>query len=391
MTPSDPCPACLWRSRTLARLSPYLDRAGRNADRMLALLALPDSRLAELAGGGPAALARGEPEGLAGGGLAELAGGEPVELAGGGPADDPRPRAELDRCRRAGLTAICRHQHLYPARLGGLASAPAVLYATGPAERLVSALAEPTVAVIGTRSASPLGIETARALARGLSAAGVTVISGLALGIDAAAHTGALEAPGHTVAVLAGGAERAQPASHARLHRRIVARSCVVSEALPGETPRRWRFLARNRLIAGLADALVVVESPARSGALLTARLARELRRPVGAVPGPVSAPRAAGANALIRGGAQLIRDAQDALDLVCALGDRRSAPVVPAERRLPAGLGRLLAAVADGAATPTELVATGMGPDEVLTGLAELELRGAVRRTLHGTYLPAL
>ncbi|TMK39691.1 MAG: DNA-protecting protein DprA [Actinobacteria bacterium] len=357
MTGGQPCSACLGRSRTLARLSPYLDRAGRGADRLVALLGLSDSRLAQLAG-------------------READGGD--------------PGAELGRCRRAGLTAICRHQDLYPARLRGLDAAPAVLYCTAPGGRLGDALAGPTMAIVGTRSASALGLETARALGRGLSAAGVTVISGMALGIDAAAHAGALEAPGHTVAVLAGGAERAHPVVHLGLYRRIAERSCVVSEALAGEAPRRWRFVARNRLIAGLADAVIVVEAPPRSGALLTARWARELGRPLGAVPGPVSAPRAAGVNALVRSGAELIRDAEDALELVCGIGGRRvPSPEAPAE--LPGLLGRLLAAVAEGAATPSELVESGIAPDEVLAGLAELELRGAVRRTLSGTYLPAL
>ena len=173
------------------------------------------------------------------------------------------------------------------------------------------------VAVVGTRRASAEGLEVARELGRGLAAAGITVVSGMALGVDSAAHAGALEAGGPTVAVLAGGADRASPASKRALHRELVARHCVLSELPPGFAPHRWCFPARNRTIAALAAATVVVEAAERSGSLITAEVAADLGREVAAVPGSPLAWRSAGTNALLRDGATLVRDARDVLDAV--------------------------------------------------------------------------
>ena len=199
-------------------------------------------------------------------------------------------------------------------------------------------------AIVGTRRASADGVEVARALGRGLAAAGVTVVSGMALGVDSAAHAGALESSGRTVAVLAGGADVPYPPSKARLHQRIGERGCVVGELPPGFAALRWCFPARNRIIAALAHMTIVVEAARRSGSLITAEIAADIGRDVGAVPGPVTAWRAAGTNALLRDGATVIRDAADALDVAVGV-DRHEAAVLHLEPRLRA----LLGAVADG------------------------------------------
>ena len=160
--------------------------------------------------------------------------------------------------------------------------APAVLHVAGDPE-VLPAPDEVAVAIVGARRATPYGLEVARALGRGLAAARVTVVSGMALGIDAAAHAGALEVGGPTIAVLAGGADVPYPRSRPALHRRIVGGGgCVVSEMPPGFTPLKWGFPARNRIIAGLAAATIVVEAAERSGSLITAEFAQDLGRVVG-------------------------------------------------------------------------------------------------------------
>ena len=193
---------------------------------------------------------------------------------------------------------------------------------------------------MGTRRASADGLEVARALGRGLAAAGVTVVSGMALGVDSAAHAGALESSGRTVAVLAGGADVPYPPSKARLHQLIAERGCVVGELPPGFVAMRWCFPARNRIIAALAHMTIVVEAARRSGSLITAEIAADIGRDVGAVPGPVTAWRSAGTNALLRDGATVIRDAADALDVAVGV-DRHEAAVLHLEPRLRALLGR--------------------------------------------------
>jgi DNA processing protein len=246
------------------------------------------------------------------------------------------------------------------------------------------------VAIVGARRGSTYGLEQARGLARGLAAAGLTVVSGMALGIDAAAHVGALEVDGATLAVLACGPERAYPASKRELHRRIVQRGAVVAELPPGTRPRRWCFPARNRLIAALARATVVVEADTRSGSLITATLAGDLGREVAAVPGLVTSPLARGTNALIADGAQLVRGSRDVLELL--FGAEAPAPVEPAPLDgLPADLRALLQQVGGGCDTVAALTAHGLGVDAVLAGLAQLELRGRVRRGAGGRYVPVV
>ena len=177
------------------------------------------------------------------------------------------------------------------------------------------------MAVVGSRRPSPYGLEMARSLGRGLAAAGIVVVSGLALGIDAAAHRGCLEVAGVPVAVLAGGPDLPYPRSHRRLYAEVVATGLVLSEMPPGQRAFRWSFPARNRLMAGIAGMTVVVEAAEPSGSLITAEFAQDLGRVVGAVPGRVTARMAAGSNALLRDGAAVVRSPEDVLDDLLGAG----------------------------------------------------------------------
>ncbi|MBW3653767.1 MAG: DNA-protecting protein DprA [Actinobacteria bacterium] len=215
----------------------------------------------------------------------------------------------------------------------------------------------------------------------------MTVISGMALGIDAAAHAGALEVGGPTITVLAGGADVAYPASKRSLHRELVRTQAAISEMPPGFKPFRWCFPARNRIIAGLASMTIVVEATQRSGSLITADLAQELGRAVGAVPGPVTGERCAGSNALLRDGAVVIRDAQDALDealgigVATALAGRRPDDLAPPLRAL-------LRRVEEGRNTVSSLAATPAEAQHAIAALTELELLGFLRRGPGGHYV---
>ena len=307
---------------------------------------------------------------------------------GAGAIADEFERLDVDALReavaRSGLEAACRHDAAYPARLRDLDDAPAALFVAGGVSRLeglVGADLEQgprAVAIVGTRRASADGLEVARALGRGLAAAGVTVVSGMALGVDSAAHAGALESGGRTVAVLAGGRGRALSAAARRACTALIAeRGCVVGELPPGFV-RDALVLSRRATGSSPRSAhmTIVVEAARRSGSLITAEIAIDLGRDVGAVPGPVTAWRSAGTNALLRDGATVVRDAADALDVAVGV-DRHEATVLHLEPRLRA----LLGAVADGRDT---LAALARVPAEVaptLAALTELELLGHLRR----------
>jgi DNA processing protein len=228
-------------------------------------------------------------------------------------------------------------------------------------------LAGPAVAVVGARACSSYGRQVARMLGRALASAGVVVVSGLARGIDGEAHRGALEADGHTVAVLGCGIDRDYPAVHTSLARSIAARSLLVSEYAPGVEPAPWRFPARNRIIAGLCAATVVVEARERSGALITADFALEEGREVFAVPGEITSALSEGTNDLIRLGATPLTGAGDVLE---SLGIATSAPPKPQLGVAAAALLERLPASVD------ELVrASGLSAAQVAAGIAELEL----------------
>jgi len=357
------CGDCLRRAWLVARVSGAIERARDRREHLPEVLAAPD-------------------EGLLATGAAERGGELKAEYA------DFDPAAARERCRVAGVEALCQCDERYPVRLSHLRDRPAVLHVAGELDRFLELVDEHTVAIVGARRASAYGIEVATALGRGLAAAGLTVVSGMALGVDAAAHAGALEVDGPTVAVLAGGPERAYPASKRRLHERIRSQGAVVSEMPPGTGVRRWSFPARNRVIAGLCRAVVVVEAGERSGSLITASLAQEAGRDVLAVPGRVTAPQAAGTNALIVDGAPLIRNARDVLDVLFGAG-AAGAEAPEAREPLSPELRGLLDAVADGRDSGDALAAGGVDVGAAFAGLGELELLGYVRRIAGGRYVP--
>ena len=218
------------------------------------------------------------------------------------------------RLAESGYRFVARSAPAFPPLLRAVHDPPAGLFVRGAAAPEL--LARPAVAIVGARACSGYGASVARTLARDLARAGLVVVSGLARGIDAEAHRGALDAGGTTVAVLGCGIDRDYPAAHAELARRIAETGGIVSEYEPGVEPAPWRFPARNRIIAALADAVVIVEARSRSGALITVDLAMEIGRPIYAVPGEITSNLSEGTNDLLRHGhAKAITSARDVLD----------------------------------------------------------------------------
>ena len=260
---------------------------------------------------------------------------------------------------------------------------PMVLWAVGP--MCLDEVSDRAAAIVGTRAATAYGEFVAADLAAGLAARDATVISGGAFGIDGAAHRAALAADGTTVAVLAGGIDVPYPSAHAAMLRQIRDHGLVISEYPPGERPARHRFLTRNRLVAGLAGATVVVEAGARSGAANTAAWARALGRSVCAVPGPVTSSASVGSHALLKAGANVVTRAEDVIELIGRVGELapdedRPASVLDglsdADKRVYDALPARAARTADEIA-----VAAGLPPTQVLGPLAVLELSGLVVR----------
>lgn len=377
--PGVACPACLRRAQLLALVAGGLEIAHKRRRPIRDVLALDDEALLAAAAGETGVAALRE----------RMAAFDPFRL--------------LVAAADAELEVLCRHTADYPIALVDDRSAPHALFVRGGEEartrlaRLLGAdrrpgTPAPVAAIVGTRRASPEALEIARTLGCGLASAGVTVVSGMALGVDSAAHAGAVEAGGATIAVLAGGADVPYPTSKARLYDSILASGgAVVSELPPGFRAFRWCFPARNRIIAGLAPATIVVEAAERSGSLITAELALELGRDVGAVPGTVLSWRSRGTNALLRDGATLIRDTLDALDLTLGVtGAQAALRRAETERRPPPStlapeLAALLAAVEDGQDTLASLTPDAAGAAIVRAGLMELELLGLIRRTAGG------
>ena len=258
----------------------------------------------------------------------------------------------------------------FPSLLRVLHDPPSRLYVRGS----VALLARPAVAVVGARSCSSYCAQVARTIGRELGAAGVVVVSGLARGVDAEAHRGALEAGGQTVAVLGCGIDRDYPRRHAELASRIAADGAIVSEYPPGTEPAPWRFPARNRIIAGLCLATVVVEARTRSGALITADFALELGRDVFAVPGEITAGLSAGTNELLRQGAAPLLAVADVLE---PLGLEPRARKAPSLTGLADHVLRLLADEPQEADRLTR--ASGRASGEVGAALVELELAGLI------------
>ena len=279
---------------------------------------------------------------------------------------------------RCGATYVDGRSERYPGQLLDLHDPPPGLFLRGrslpPSDRLV--------AIVGARACSPLGRDIARDLGRRLGAVGWAVVSGAARGIDAASHEGALDAGAPTVAVLGSGIDVAYPASSAPLIERIASSGTVVSEYPPGVPAMPFRFPARNRIVAGLARALIVVEGEEGSGSLISAEHALDLGRPVMAVPGSITSPLAAVPNALIREGAALVRGVDDVfaeLGIETPSGGM-DAGTDPEADQLTEPERRALAALRDRTLPEVVAAALGVGVAEALPVLLALELKGLVR-----------
>jgi DNA processing protein len=266
----------------------------------------------------------------------------------------------------------------FPPLLRAIHDPPERIYTRGADDEQLSLDA---VAIVGARACSPYGAQVARVLGRELAAAGLVVVSGLARGIDGEAHRGALEAGGVTVAVLGCGIDRDYPVVHAQLARRICERGLIVSEYEPGVEPAPWRFPARNRIIAGLSAATIVVEARERSGALITADFALEEGREVLAVPGEITSALSAGTNALLRLGATPVTCADDVLEVFGLEAPRRQRTEIGADAEA------VLAALP--AAADEVSCATGLPASAVAAALAELELNGLAHEG-DGVYRPS-
>lgn len=313
-------------------------------------------------------------------------------------------RDEQERARRLGVGYLTPRDPGYPPLLLGTADPPDVLYTRGtivPDDRLA-------IAVVGARRATPAGLELAERIGGDLARRGFTVVSGLARGIDAAAHKGALAGGGRTIAVLGSGLDRVYPAEHEALARSIAERGALLSEKPFGTAPKAGHFPERNRIIAGMTWATVVVEAARDSGSLITANLALEEGRLVFAVPGAVGEPNAEGTNGLLRSGAHCCRGAEDViedlgpqlLDTAAAIGRARggasdaAAPgAATADGRGGAGRGAIGAAENDAERNVLASLsrtrgrdleslgrATGLAPAALHVALLGLELRGIVR-----------
>ncbi|MGC1852689.1 MAG: DNA-processing protein DprA [Solirubrobacterales bacterium] len=355
------CFECLRRAKLLAHLAPYIEKiaTGAPGKRSPELLRLCNEDLAEAVAPRVAAQVLGQVAAV------------PESLL----------RGELEE---AECWACCRHDPLYPTGLHDAPDAPRALIGRGDPGLLPRLTPDGAVTVVGARRASTYGRQVARELGRELAAAGLIVVSGLAFGIDACAHRGAIDA-GLTVAVLGCGADVAYPAAHRSLWQRIGETGLILSELPPGSGAWRWTFPARNRIMAALSGMTVVVEAAERSGSLITADLAADLGRDLGAVPGPVGSRLSAAPNSLLAGGACLVRDAQDVLDAMLGPGARqieRSGP------RLDSAQEAVLEALELGAET-CDAVAAGLqlsGADAA-AALADLEALGYISCSLVGAY----
>ncbi|QXC62613.1 DNA-protecting protein DprA [Aquihabitans sp. G128] len=371
--------------------------------------------LASVSGIGPATLLRCHQEEGAVEAWAALVAGAPERVAAlGALLRPPRPVAkerlvhaarqldpgsELARHRAAGRLVLVLGQPGYPQRLAEDPAPPAILFASGG----TAALTGPAVAVVGTRNATRAGRELARAWCEELALVGVAIVSGLALGIDGAAHEGALRAlagaglgagpapgpavpePGRPIGVVASGLDVVYPRRHVDLHRNVEAAGVVLSEVPLGERPTTWRFPARNRIIAGLADAVLVVESRVTGGSILTAGEALDRSTPVLAVPGHPSSRSAAGTNDLLFDGAAIARSPTDVLDAIglapaavrpsATAGEVGGASLSPDQRTVLAALDEQPAAL------PEVVGRTGLSIEAVSGALLHLEAQGHLAR----------
>ncbi len=296
--------------------------------------------------------------------------------------------AALDWLEATGNRLIAITDPDYPALLKQTADPPPVLFVTGRSELLQG----PALAVVGSRNPTPAGAENARAFAAALSRAGITVVSGLARGIDGIAHHAALQEPGSTVAVLGVGPDVIYPKAHRGLQMQIAQAGCVVSEMPPGMGLRRYAFPRRNRIIAGLSLGCLVVEAATASGSLITARDALEAGREVLAVPGSIHSPQSRGCHRLIREGAMLVETLADILNALplgpLEAGTRRRSASGDAGRPIALADTPLLQALGPEPSSLDALISrSGLATQEVLVGLLELELDGHVARLPDGRF----
>ncbi|MFN2446357.1 MAG: DNA-processing protein DprA [Vicinamibacterales bacterium] len=291
---------------------------------------------------------------------------------------DDTAAAALSRAQSLGISALMVGATSYPRLLAQIADPPPLLWVRGD----VDDLHRTGVAVVGSRAASPHGRAMARTIARDLAAAHIVVTSGLARGIDSVAHEAALAAGGRTVAVLGSAHDRVYPPEHAELASCIERAGAVLSEYPPGTGARAHHFPMRNRIISGLARAVLVVEAPERSGALITATSALDQNRDVFVVPGPVPGDRNRGGHALIRDGAKM---AESARDILCDLGWPLGDPAATPRERHP-----WLCRMSEGADFTVDQVADllTLPAAEVLAGLLELELAGRIQRIGGGRFV---
>ena len=297
-------------------------------------------------------------------------------------AAEQRASEALAAAARLGLRTLPITDRSYPPMLREIPDPPLVLWVRGD-----SACSQvPLVAVVGSRNATPDGLLNARRLARGLSEAGVGVVSGLARGIDGAAHRGALEGPGLTFAVLGSGLDTTYPPGHHALAAEVIRRGALISEYPPGVPPLPRHFPLRNRIISGLARAVVVVEASERSGSLITARAALEQGRDVLAVPGLVASGCHRGCHALIKDGARLVETVDDILEEIGRprLGDSQRFPLDKSSN-----VSWLLPLIPLGTTVDLEGVVAGSGrpASEVLAELGRLEIAGQVTRLTGGRF----
>ena len=262
----------------------------------------------------------------------------------------------------------------YPPLLREIVDPPLVLHVAGNRELLATL----SVAVVGSRRATPYGINAAQRLARDLGSAGITIVSGLARGIDAAAHEAALEANAATIGVLGTGIDVVYPRSHGRLFRRVAERGAIVSELAPGTPPRKNNFPIRNRIISGLSKGTVIVEATTRSGSLITARMAAEQGRDVFAVPGSIFSDKSEGTHRLIQYGAKLVHDVDDVLEELGGDLRARRTRAEPPEESLAEVLGALTRE--EGAHVDALAMRLRQSSAQVAESLLQLELGGWIR-----------
>jgi DNA processing protein len=358
------CAECASRAILLGLLAAHIDRSvdRRAGDRARDLLSLDDHDLGRAVAGGD----------------------------GAGCLRRARSRTAHEALAAAlaatGCWSTCRHAPDYPPALLDLgASGPRAVFGAGSRRLLRDLDPGRSATIVGSRRAGAYGRDVAGEMARLLASTGIDIVSGMALGVDSAAHEGALAGAGTTVAVLGTGAERPYPRSRRRLYERVRERGAVISELPPGVPTFRWMFPARNRLMAVLADVTVVVEAAERSGSLITAEMAIDAGRQVGAVPGPVNSWRSSGSNKLLAEGAAVIRGAQDVLDLLLGPGTDVGAGVGPPHSEVERSV---LDAVEGGATTPgAAATAAGAGFADAQAALGALERHGYVAATPTGRY----